>query len=113
MPPIECGRGAPWRLTAECCEKDRAAPAPPYGNEAQVRSTPSPLADEMPLHPLGDFEDLPQTMLERVERVEQDLEKASSRLCCRIPLHSGKKVASPVRSVAIPPSVFNGLAQTV
>jgi hypothetical protein len=30
---------------------------------------PGHLADEIRLHPLGDFEDLPQTMLERIERL--------------------------------------------
>ena len=53
---------------------------------------PGHLAGEMRLRPPGDFEDFLLAILDRIER---NPEKASLRLCCRIPLRSGKKVASP------------------
>jgi hypothetical protein len=47
------------------------------------------------------------------ERVQLDSFAAILPVCCRIPLRSGNKVASPGGSVAIPALIFNGLAQVV
>ena len=82
----------PWRPIVEWEKEDEAAQALSDVKEAQVRSIRGHLSDEMWLHPLGDVKDFLQTIPDQVER---DPQKASLRLCYRIPLRSGNKLASP------------------
>jgi hypothetical protein len=77
--------------------------------EAQVRTMLSHLAEEMRYYDPADLKDFPSTIL---DRVELEPEEASLRLCYRIPLRSGNKVASPGGCVAIPSLPMSGRADS-
>ena len=89
---VERERGALLRRIVEWEKEDEAAQALANITEAQVRTMLSHLAEEMRLYAPGDLKDFLTTIL---DRVELDPEEASLRLCYRIPLRSGNKVASP------------------
>lgn len=89
---LERERGAVQRRIVEWEKEDEAAQALANVTEAQVRTMLSHLADEMRLYPPEDLKDFLTTIL---DRVELDPEEASLRLCYRIPLRSGNKLASP------------------
>ena len=89
---LERERGALLRRIVEWEKEDEAAQVLANVTEAQVRTMLGHLAEEMRLYPAGDLKDFLSTIL---DRVELDPEEASLRLCYRIPLRSGNKVASP------------------
>lgn len=89
---LERERGALQRRIVEWEKEDEAARALANVTEAQVRTMLGHLAEEMRLYPPGDLKDFLSTIL---DRVELDPDEASLRLCYRIPLRSGNKVASP------------------
>lgn len=89
---LERERGALLRRIVEWEKEDEGAQALANVSEAHVRTMLGHLAEEMGRYPPGDLKDFLSTIL---DRVELDPEEASLRLCYRIPLRSGNKLASP------------------
>ena len=81
--------------------EDEAAQVLANITESQVRTMLGHLAEEMRLYDPASLKDFLTTIL---DRVELDPEAASLRLCYRIPLRSGNKLASPAGfEPALPP----------
>ena len=89
---VERERAAVMRRIVEWEKEDEAAQVLANVTEAQVRTMLSHLAEEMRLYDPASLKDFLTTIL---DRVELDPEEASLRLCYRIPLRSGNKLASP------------------
>jgi hypothetical protein len=89
---VERERATVMRRIVEWEKEDEAAQVLANVTESQVRTMLGHLAEEMRLYDSASLEDFLTTIL---DRVELDPEEASLRLCYRIPLRSGNKLASP------------------